>query len=116
MSVAVLREMAVFYGAYHEDDCPCDDTCDCRHKAFNDRVNAACDDTSERIEKLEKHLAYLFAASDLESNFLLRREGNKFWIDLQGDYKTDSLEYLKLRGLIEQHPTEAWIDVMDEPE
>lgn len=34
-----LGEMAVHYGAYHEGDCPQDDTCDCKWKSFNERVN-----------------------------------------------------------------------------
>lgn len=40
----VLREMAEFHGGVHEYDCPADDTCECPHKPFNDRVNEACHD------------------------------------------------------------------------
>jgi hypothetical protein len=36
-----LKEMAEWHGGTHEDDCPMDDTCDCEHKPFNDRVNGA---------------------------------------------------------------------------
>jgi hypothetical protein len=36
-----LKEIAAFYGSYHEVECPCDDTCRCKHKPFNDRVNRA---------------------------------------------------------------------------
>lgn len=39
--LAALKEMAEFYGAMHEDDCPCDDTCECKYKPFNDRINSA---------------------------------------------------------------------------
>ena len=39
--LAALREMVDYYGPAHEPDCPGDDTCDCKHKPFNDRVNAA---------------------------------------------------------------------------
>jgi type II secretory pathway component PulM len=38
----VLRESAWNHGAVHEDDCPADDTCYCKWKPFNDRVNKAC--------------------------------------------------------------------------
>lgn len=38
----VVREMAEFHGSAHESGCPEDDTCRCKWKAFNDRVNMAC--------------------------------------------------------------------------
>lgn len=38
----LLEQYAVDHGADHEDTCPADDTCDCRYKARNDAVNAAC--------------------------------------------------------------------------
>lgn len=37
--LSVLQEMATFHGAAHDGDCPEDDTCDCKYKPFNDRVN-----------------------------------------------------------------------------
>jgi hypothetical protein len=36
-----LKEMCAWHGGTHEEDCPVDDTCDCKHKSFNDRVNGA---------------------------------------------------------------------------
>ena len=43
----LLRAMAVLHGAVHESECPADDTCQCRRKGFNDRVNAACREVME---------------------------------------------------------------------
>lgn len=36
-----LDEMCEWHGATHDPICPEDDTCDCLHKPFNDRVNSA---------------------------------------------------------------------------
>lgn len=45
----VTREQVCLHESYvmanggdHEDDCPCDDTCDCAWKPRNDAVNAVC--------------------------------------------------------------------------
>jgi len=38
---AALREVVETFGPWHDDDCPCDDTCDCSAKPLHDRVNAA---------------------------------------------------------------------------
>lgn len=42
LSHAALDEMCEWHGATHEPGCSEDDTCDCLHKPFNDRVNEAC--------------------------------------------------------------------------
>ena len=36
-----FREMCEWHGATHTNKCPADDTCNCTHKPFNDRINAA---------------------------------------------------------------------------
>jgi hypothetical protein len=38
-SVETYAEMN---GGVHDEDCPCDDTCDCSFKVVNDGVNSAC--------------------------------------------------------------------------
>lgn len=45
--LASLKECAEVHGAAHEDWCPKDDTCDCKWKSFNDRVNAAIREAEE---------------------------------------------------------------------
>lgn len=44
---AVMREVVQTYGPWHDDDCPCDDTCDCSAKPLHDKVNAALAVTPE---------------------------------------------------------------------
>lgn len=36
-----LRLVVDTFGPWHDDDCPCDDTCDCSAKPVHDAVNAA---------------------------------------------------------------------------
>ena len=38
-----LTQYVIYHGAIHEDDCPSDDTCECRWRPVNNAVNAACD-------------------------------------------------------------------------
>lgn len=38
---AALNVYIEFFGAVHDDGCPCDDTCDCGGKVVNDGINAA---------------------------------------------------------------------------
>jgi hypothetical protein len=50
-----FQEYCEYHGAVHDDDCPCDDTCVCSQKPFNDRVNAASrmlDSAFARVEAL----------------------------------------------------------------
>ena len=51
-ALQALREYIEWNGAEHdeEEDCPGDDTCDCRYRAMNDGVNAA-------YHYLEEHVA-----------------------------------------------------------
>jgi hypothetical protein len=37
---AVLAEVVEWFGPWHGDSCPCDDTCACEVKPLNDRINA----------------------------------------------------------------------------
>jgi hypothetical protein len=37
-----LERYVVDNGADHDDDCPCDDTCECSRKPINDAANSAC--------------------------------------------------------------------------
>ena len=52
MTLSEIRDAVVefveWHGAEHEDGCPCDDTCDCEYKPFNDRINQACRALDER--------------------------------------------------------------------
>jgi hypothetical protein len=116
--------MAVWHGATHEEDCPGDDTCSCEHKPFNDRVNAACNDRAERIEELEKKLAYEGAKTDIESFCVGHIEDGKQWwehqiqawhsgVDLTQEYIDLAVEYLELRGLLVRHPSMPWVYVME---
>lgn len=50
-----LKAYAEHFGGIHEDDCPCDDTCDCSGKAINDGVTLAVN-LLDRIETLEQAL------------------------------------------------------------
>lgn len=49
---AALGEIGKYHGAEHEEDCPCDDTCDCKHKEFNARINDAYRAGETALEKL----------------------------------------------------------------
>lgn len=52
-----LIEFVELHGGAHERDCPEDDTCDCKHKSSNDRVNAALAETADVGSWLEERLA-----------------------------------------------------------
>jgi hypothetical protein len=39
--LAALRAVVESFGPWHDDDCPCDDTCSCSAKPVHDAVNAA---------------------------------------------------------------------------
>ena len=41
-ALEALVEYVAWHGPLHEDDCPCDDTCDCQFKRINAGVNLAC--------------------------------------------------------------------------
>lgn len=47
--LAVLKAMASFHGAAHDEDCSEDDTCDCRFKAFNGLVNRTINEADEKL-------------------------------------------------------------------
>lgn len=49
-----LDEMCEWHGSTHEDDCPQDDTCNCIHKGFNDRVNKAFIEGEAALAKAEE--------------------------------------------------------------
>ena len=36
-----LKAVVYEYGPWHDDDCPCDDTCDCSAKPIHDAINSA---------------------------------------------------------------------------
>lgn len=40
---AALRMICHWHGGFHEDDCPVDDTCDCKWKPLNQAINQAID-------------------------------------------------------------------------
>lgn len=40
-SHAALVQVCEGIGATHEEDCPSDDTCDCKYKPLNDSINTA---------------------------------------------------------------------------
>lgn len=44
--LAALKEIAEWYGSWHENECPADDTCNCSGKPLNDRVNTAIREAS----------------------------------------------------------------------
>lgn len=37
---AIIRELVLNFGPWHDYDCPGDDTCDCSAKSLHDRINA----------------------------------------------------------------------------
>lgn len=39
-----FNEYIRYNGAAHEENCPCDDTCNCEYKPLNDKVNKAVND------------------------------------------------------------------------
>lgn len=39
--LAALKAVVETYGPWHDEGCPCDDTCDCSAKPIHDAVNAA---------------------------------------------------------------------------
>jgi len=43
-----LKRMAEWYGSTHDEGCPCDDTCNCSRKPFNDLVNSAINEAEGR--------------------------------------------------------------------
>lgn len=40
--IKLHEQYVVAHAADHDDDCPCDDTCECSMKARNDAVSAVC--------------------------------------------------------------------------
>lgn len=58
-----LKAYAEHFGGIHEDDCPCDDTCDCSGKAINDGVTLAVN-LLDRIETLEQALRKIAANAE----------------------------------------------------
>jgi hypothetical protein len=48
-----LVDLLVFWGGAHDLECPEDDTCDCSHRAFNDRMQAAVDAADEALREIK---------------------------------------------------------------
>lgn len=48
--IQALIEVAEVYAGIHEEDCPCDDTCECKGKEYNDSIQK----TIEIAQRLEK--------------------------------------------------------------
>jgi hypothetical protein len=86
------------------------------------------DKAQQRMQELEKKLAYDAARADIGSFCLGHVVKKKQWFDLKledieiqtiREFTTaavkDSVEYLELRGLLERHPTKPWVHVMELP-
>jgi hypothetical protein len=43
-----LKAVVLQFGPWHDDDCPCDDTCDCSAKPLHDAINAALADAEDQ--------------------------------------------------------------------
>ncbi len=52
--LGALKAAATFHGTAHQEDCPCDDTCDCRFKPFNDLINRTINQADEAIGPVEE--------------------------------------------------------------
>jgi len=52
--LAVLKTVAIWDGAAHEDDCPADDTCRCRFKPFNDLINSTINDAEAKVGEVDE--------------------------------------------------------------
>jgi hypothetical protein len=52
-----LVDLMVFWGGAHDIECPEDDTCECSHRPFNERMQAAVDAADEVLgEKHGRHV------------------------------------------------------------
>lgn len=52
--LAVLKTVAIWHGAAHEDDCPQDDTCRCRFKPFNDLINKTITEAEVKVGEVDE--------------------------------------------------------------
>lgn len=83
-------------------------------------------DNTKRIAELERELATVCARSDISSFCLGRiQDGKQWWeekLPKSGSKPVDAMirrdvgraiEYLELRNLIERHPRQKWIHILE---